>query len=122
MTNAFARAIIINVESDNASDKQNIGDLHSGSAVDSDSTCGGSIPSSPTKRLGRCSGRLFIVLLHTAAQQIIRLPLSAATFGRRSVLLRISNHAVSVCMRPTEIDRPIAPDRIARVGMNMAFR
>ena len=26
-----------------------IGDLHSGSAVDSDSTCGGSIPSSPTK-------------------------------------------------------------------------
>ena len=28
--------------------KQNIGDLHSGSAVDSDSTCGSSILSSPT--------------------------------------------------------------------------
>ena len=29
--------------------KQSIGDLHSGSAVDSDSTCGSSILSSPTR-------------------------------------------------------------------------
>ena len=29
--------------------QQNIGDLHSGSAVDSDSTCGSSILSSPTR-------------------------------------------------------------------------
>ena len=33
-----------------ASDKPNNGDLHSGSAVDSDSTCGSSILSSPTRK------------------------------------------------------------------------
>ena len=40
---------------------QNLGDLHSGSAVDSDSICGSSILSSPTKRL-RSIGRSFFVV------------------------------------------------------------
>ena len=47
MTWQLLRAIIICV--DRSGQQPNIGDLHSGSAVDSDSTCGGSIPSSPTK-------------------------------------------------------------------------
>ena len=46
---AFA-GIIAHVERLTTQDaKQNIGDLHSGSAVDSDSTCGSSILSSPTR-------------------------------------------------------------------------
>ena len=40
--------IIAHVERLTRKTKQNIGDLHSGSAVDSDSTCGSSILSSPT--------------------------------------------------------------------------
>ena len=47
LTWQLLRAIIICV--DRSGQQPNIGDLHSGSAVDSDSTCGGSIPSSPTK-------------------------------------------------------------------------
>ena len=47
LTWQLLRAIIICV--DRVGQQPNIGDLHSGSAVDSDSTCGGSIPSSPTK-------------------------------------------------------------------------
>ena len=47
LTWQLLRAIIICV--DRSGQQPNIGELHSGSAVDSDSTCGGSIPSSPTK-------------------------------------------------------------------------
>ena len=47
LTWLLLRAIIICV--DRSGQQPSIGDLHSGSAVDSDSTCGGSIPSSPTK-------------------------------------------------------------------------
>ena len=36
--------------------EQNHGDLHSGSAVDSDSTCGSSILSSPTKKTAVATG------------------------------------------------------------------
>ena len=36
--------------------KPNSGDLHSGSAVDSDSTCGSSILSSPTKKTAVSTG------------------------------------------------------------------
>ncbi len=39
--------------------KPNIGDLHSGSAVDSDSTCGSSILSSPTSYRSRISCGIF---------------------------------------------------------------
>ena len=39
-----------------APDKPNNGDLHSGSAVDSDSTCGSSILSSPTRKPQSPSG------------------------------------------------------------------
>ena len=50
LTSTALAGIIAHVERLTPQDaKQNIGDLHSGSAVDSDSTCGSSILSSPTR-------------------------------------------------------------------------